>query len=65
MVKVYLSQKDIAFTEYNISTDTDALRRLVEMGHRTTPVTVIQDEKVVGYSTAKLDAALRAASLMP
>ena len=65
MVKVYLSQKDISFTEYNVSTDTEALKRLVDMGYRTTPVTVIQDEKVVGYSPAKLDSALKAAALIP
>jgi hypothetical protein len=31
------------------------------MGYRSTPVTVIGEEKVVGYSPAKLDEALEAA----
>ena len=61
MVKVYLSQKGVPFTEHNVSTDRDALKRLIGMGFRTTPIAVIGDEKVVGYSPTKLDAALKAA----
>ena len=60
MVKVYLSRKGVDFTEYNVSLDTEAVKRLIGMGYRTTPVTVIGDEKVVGYSPPKLDAALQA-----
>ena len=63
MVKVYLSRKGIPFTERNVSTDRDALKHLVGMGYRTTPVTVIGEEKVVGYNPAKLDAALKAAGV--
>jgi len=58
MVKVYLSRKGIPFTEYNVSTDRDALKRLVGMGYRTTPVTVIGDSQLVGYSPSKIDEAL-------
>jgi hypothetical protein len=39
------------------------LKALVGMGYRTTPVTVIGDERVVGYSPAKLDAALTASGV--
>ena len=60
MVKVYLSRKGVPFTEHNISRSVDSLKSLVGMGYRTTPVTVIGDEKVVGYSPAKLEAALEA-----
>ena len=63
MVKVYLSRKGIPFSEHNVSTDREALQALVGMGFRTTPVTVMGDEKVVGYSPAKLDAALQAAGV--
>ncbi len=58
MVKVYLSRKGVAFTERNISTDLDGRKALIEMGYRTTPIAVIGDQRVVGYSPAKLDAAL-------
>ena len=63
MVKVYLSRKGVAFTELNVSLDRDGLKSLVGMGFRTTPVTVIGDERVVGYSASKLDAALVAAGV--
>ena len=63
MVKVYLSRKGVPFTERNVSTDREALSQLIGMGFRTTPVTVIDDEKVVGYSPAKLEAALVAAGV--
>ena len=58
MVKVYLSRKGIEFTEHNVSKDREALKRLVGMGFRTTPVTVIGQQKVVGYTPAKLEEAL-------
>jgi len=41
----------------------ESLKDLVSMGYRSTPVTVIGEEKVVGYSPAKLDDALEAAGL--
>ena len=62
MVKVYLSRRGIPFAEHNVSRDPDSLRRLVGMGFRTTPVTVIGGETVVGYSPTKLDSALRSAA---
>ena len=63
MVKVYLSRKGIPFAEYNVSTDREALQRLVGMGYRTTPVTVIGEERLVGYSPASIDAALKSAGV--
>ena len=63
MVKVYLSRKGFEYTEHNVSTDRDSLKDLVSMGYRSTPVTVIGEEKVGGYSPAKLDEALEAAGL--
>ena len=61
MVKAYLSRKGIAFTERNVSEDDDARDALMAMGLRSTPVTVIGDQNVVGYSPPKLEAALKAA----
>ena len=63
MVKVYLSRKGVAFTEYNVSTDRDGLKALVAMGYRTTPVAVIGDERIVGYNPSKIDTALEAAGV--
>jgi glutaredoxin len=61
MVKVYLSRRGVPFAEHNISTDRDSLERLIGMGFRSTPVTLIGDKKVVGYSPSRLDSALRSA----
>ena len=61
MVKVYLSRKGFEYTEHNVSTDRDSLKDLVSMGYRSTPGTVIGEEKIVGYSPSKLDSALEAA----
>ena len=58
MVKVYLSRKGIAFTELNVSLEPDAKKRLLEMGYRTTPVTVIGDQTIVGYKPPQMEAAL-------
>ena len=65
MVKVYLSRKGIPFTERNVSLDEAARNDLLGMGHRSTPVTVIVDQKVVGYSPPKLEAALQEAGIHP
>ena len=62
MVKVYLSRKGLEFVEKNVSEDDIARDELLAMGLRSTPVTVIGDQNVVGYSPPKLEAALRAAA---
>ena len=61
MVKVYLSRKGFEFEERNVSLDEVARQDLLDLGHRSTPVTVIKDQRVVGYSQPKLDEALQAA----
>ena len=58
MVKVYLSRKGIAFTEHNVSLEPEAKQRLLGMGYRTTPVTVIGDQVIVGYKPPQMEAAL-------
>ena len=63
MVKVYLSRKGVPFVEYNVSRDREALKELVGMGYRTTPVTVVGGQSVVGYAPAGLEAALIAADI--
>ncbi|MCZ6615076.1 MAG: glutaredoxin family protein [Chloroflexi bacterium] len=58
MVKVYLSRKGIPFTEHNVSIDLEARKRLIALGYRSTPVTVIGDHKIVGYKPPNMDEAL-------
>ena len=59
MVKGYLSRGGVNFTEHNVSTDRDAQQELMSLGYRVTPVTVIGNDVVVGYSQFKLDEALK------
>lgn len=52
--KEFLSQQGIAFEERDVSKDTAALDELQMRGLMTTPVTLIDDEVVVGFDRAKL-----------
>ncbi|GAB4535830.1 MAG: hypothetical protein Fur0020_03420 [Thermodesulfovibrionia bacterium] len=54
-VKEFLSQKGVKFTERDVMKDKDALNELKSMGIMTTPVTVIDGEKVIGYDTERLE----------
>lgn len=58
MVKEFLSQKGIEFAERNVSTDAAARDELRNLGFAATPVTLIGDEKIVGYNKRKIEAAL-------
>ena len=63
MVKVYLSRKGVSFEEHNVSIDRESLDKLVGLGYRTTPVTIVGDNHVVGYSPSSLDSALEEAGI--
>ena len=52
--KEFLSQKRIEFEERDISKDEAALEELQKRGLMTTPVTLIDDNAVVGFDRAKL-----------
>lgn len=58
MMKDYLKSKGIEFTERNVSTDAEARKELMAMGHMGVPVTVIDGTEVVGYDTQKVDSLL-------
>ena len=60
-MKEYLSQKKIAFTEYNVGENGEAamemLKKTSQMG---VPVTVIDDKDfVIGYDPSRLDELLK------
>lgn len=58
-VKEFLSQRNIPFTERNIAADEMALAELEKLGYMTTPVTLIDEEVVVGFDQPKLERLLR------
>lgn len=59
MVKEFLSQKGVPFTERDIASDESALRELAELGYLTTPVTLVDGEVVVGFDRRRLEELLQ------
>ena len=59
MVKEFLSQNKVEFTDRNIIADESALGELEKLGYMTTPVTVIDGEVVVGFDVPKLRTVLQ------
>jgi glutaredoxin 3 len=53
-VKEFLSQKGVAFVERDVAEDETALIELEQLGVFTTPVTVIDDEVVIGFDRDRL-----------
>jgi glutaredoxin 3 len=53
--KEFLSQKGVAFTEKDITTDPSAVEELERLGAMTTPVIVINGEVVIGFNRARLE----------
>jgi len=52
--KEFLSERGVAFEERDVSKDEAALDELQKRGLMTTPVTLIDDEVVVGFDRARL-----------
>jgi glutaredoxin 3 len=57
--KEYLSQRNVQFDDWDITNDPVALEELRKLGYMTTPVLLIGASVIVGFDTAKIDAALR------
>jgi glutaredoxin len=53
-VKEFLSQNQVPFTERNVAIDSSALTELEKLGYLTTPVTLIDNEVVVGFDAQRL-----------
>lgn len=49
-----ISRQGISFADKNIQADQSAFDELLKLGYRATPVTVIDDEVVVGFDRGKL-----------
>lgn len=56
--KEYLSEKQVQYQERDVTEDSTAIEELQRLGFMTTPVTVIDGTTVIGFDTAKIDAAL-------
>jgi glutaredoxin len=53
-VKEFLRQNNVAFMDRDITSDESALAELERLGVMTTPVTVVDGEKVIGYDPNRL-----------
>ncbi len=60
MVKNHLKEKGVDYVEKNVSTDNQARRELMSMGHMGVPVILIDGEEIVGFDKDKIDALLGA-----
>lgn len=54
-MKEFLSQKGIRYTELNVAEDMNALNELRQKGYRAVPVTIIDDQAVVGFDRDQLN----------
>jgi len=57
-VKAWLSQKQIPFTDKNVREDAAALDELKRLGYNSVPVTLIGEERIVGFDLERLAKAL-------
>jgi len=60
MVKNHLKEKGVDYVEKNVSTDNQARRELMSMGHMGVPVVIIDGEEIVGFDKDRIDALLGA-----
>lgn len=59
MAMEYLDQKNIPYTEKDISMDSDALQFVLEkIGQAVTPIITIDDTVIIGFDRPKIDEAL-------
>ncbi|MFC1873051.1 PDZ domain-containing protein [Chloroflexota bacterium] len=66
MVKEFLSQSGVSFTEKDVSVDSTAAQEIVsKTGQMAVPVTVFNGEFIVGFDQAKLNAAITRKSRQP
>lgn len=58
-MKEFLSLKQVSFVDKNIREDTTALEELRGMGYSSVPVTVVGNERIVGFDRQKIERALQ------
>ncbi len=57
-MKAWLSQRQVPFTEKNVREDAAALEELKRMGYNSVPVTLIGEERILGFDQERLAKAL-------
>lgn len=59
-LKVYLGARDISYVEHNINATLETRQAFFARGGRGTPLVVIGDTRIHGFSPARIEAALAA-----
>ena len=54
----FLSQKGVAFTAKDISTDMEARKELISLGSRATPTIKVDGEVIIGFDRGRLSSLL-------
>lgn len=54
----FLSRKGVAFQEYNVRENQQALQELLAMRSNATPTVVIDGEMIIGFDPGRMDALL-------
>jgi len=60
LAKNHLTEKGVSYVEKNVSTDKDARKELMAMGHMGVSVFVINGQEIVGCDKEKIDSLLDA-----
>ncbi len=60
LAKNHLTEKGVAFVEKNVSSDKEARKELMAMGHMGVPVVVINGTEIVGFDKDRIDSLLDA-----
>ena len=58
MVKDYLKEKGVEYTEKNVSSDIEARKELMSKGFMGVPVVYVEDEVIQGFDKERLDVLL-------
>jgi glutaredoxin 3 len=59
MVKEYLQEKGVEYTEHNVAEDVEKRQEMVEKsGQMGVPVVFIDEDMVIGFDQAKIDSLL-------
>ncbi len=54
--KEYLSQKGISYTDYDVASDRDTAKEMIQKsGQMGVPVILVDDQLVAGFNQSKLD----------
>lgn len=57
--KEYLSQKGMAYEEFDVGKDKEAAKEMIKIsGARSVPVIAIGEEVIIGFDAPRIDAAL-------